>query len=135
MSWKDSEKAAAENAFFKLSNDGDKADVLFLDEPRPVKKRGKDANREVLRFYFTLYADKKVLTWDVSKRTMETIRELPKRGLGERFTVTRHGIADSAETRYDFAPKPLTASERKWLNQSGLMEKASAPPDDDTIPF
>lgn len=147
MSWTDSKKARAETAYFKLQNDGDKASLIIVGEPSPVKRTGMKGG--VITRYALPVVDKVGLkTWDCSGKTLDVVAALPNGGLGERYTVTRKGAANDPNTTYVFTPKPLLEVERTRLAASGLLERgavhtpppAAEPLDadadaEDTIPF
>jgi hypothetical protein len=128
MSWEDTVKAMAESRYFRLSEDGNTADITFVGEPRPITKNGK-GGAPVRRYYISVYHDGEVKTWDCSKDTIGRVASLPDRGYGRRFTVERHGKPDDPKTYYTFVEKPLSPQEANWLKMSGLLETTGAAPD------
>ena len=124
MSWQDCRKERAASAYFKLPNDGDKATIVIVGEPSPVKRPGMKGG--IVTRYTLPVVDKTGLkTWDMSGKTLDAVAALPNGGLGERYVVTRVGAAGSADTYYTFTSKPLSDDERKRLAESGLLERGA----------
>lgn len=141
MTWDDSDRARAEADFLRLPEDGNTATVVFVGEPKVVKRAGMRGG-EVIRFYLPVLYHKGLKTWDVSGKTLDVIKALPNRGLGERYVITRHGAKGSSATAYALEVKPLSEDEQKHFTASGYMRAPDVPPagqagddDDDSIPF
>jgi hypothetical protein len=120
MGFQDCDSAAAESTFVKLEGDGDSTVILFVSEPKAVKKNSR-FNREQQRFFFPVFEAGELKTLDANKETYLLIRDLPDSGQGRQYVMTRHGAKSSVETTYSFEEKPLTDAEKQWCIDNDII--------------